>query len=184
MCEFNIKLQKEPKFKYGQKLYIVEPDPTTRYHDKSFSEKCPVCDNKRTISYRGYEIKCSYCDRLGANYVTVTKYVLREYYVNKIVIEGSNTASGLRSSLPEVTEIRAFTRWNNSFDGYKTRDVLIRNIDPEGDLEALLGKREYDSFVFTSKEAAQKALEIIMNNERTKLEKFNEQHGTTHEFPY
>lgn len=181
MFELHLNVNDKPDFEYGQKLYVVEPDPTGN-NSTAFSEKCPVCDNTRKINYKGYELKCSYCDRLSANYISIRKYVVREYFVNEFVVEGPESISGMKTQLPVVKKICAFTRWGHGYNDIKKKQLFVYDVDPDD--QQIKEDRRMDNFVFTSKNAAYHALEIIMEKERDNLNKFNDEHGTSYEFPY
>ena len=168
MFTLKINLNAALDFQYGQKLYVVEPDPTLNCNRNrvTFSEKCPVCDNTRKIQYRGFELKCTYCDRVGVNYICIEKY----------------TVSGIKSELPVIKNIRMFTRWGRGFSDCKTKEINMRNVDPKD--ERLVAEHRSVDFVFTSKEAAAHALELLIENDKKRLNEFNKEHGTEYKYPF
>ena len=182
-----IKLSCSPIYKYGQKVYIIEPDPVNRFSSKTFTEKCPVCEGEHKITIKGYTADCPFCNgvrTLTNNSVTVKKYVLREYYVYELRLTGPEYISQIKNGKPDIRTYKAFTRWSNGYDGVKERELpLYKNkIDPEPSLfSKTVAPADY---VFTEKKRAEKALVLLVEAEKKKLESFNAEHGTSHAYPF
>lgn len=183
MYHFELDVDKKPELQYGQTIYVIEPDPTKLNPSEYLSfGKCPVCDDKKKISYRGYEIECSYCRQVSTKYIILTKYVLSKYFVNRFRFSGPDFVSSIRSHLPKIEDFCAFTRWGKGYDDIRVREIYPDDLDPSDDKVCKYG--EDDVFVFTSKNAAEHALELVIEKQKKLLDEFNKKYGTDYVFPF
>lgn len=177
-------------YEIGRKLYAIR---TKRHY--SFQQTCPVCDGTRKITYRGYEMDCPYCVRVGnsagtvTSTITVRAFVVEEFIVRSVTISGSDTKADYepkrRNSIygqPRIRSVTAFTRRDSSYRG--TEEVEVpggRFLDPDEDL--LRKDIELSKILFTKRAKAEEAKRILVEVEKQKLSEFNEKFGCSHEYP-
>lgn len=179
----------------GKKVFVIE---TKAMGDSTvFTEKCPVCDDTRKVTIRGFEFKCPHCmsggfavGAAGATTVRIKKYHVEEYIVHQITLAGPDTkksyGSGAKScdDYPSVKEIGAFQRTANGYANVRTISVTRDNrfIDPKPSDAA--DPDRLSSFYFTKKSLAEEVQRLLMEKEKQKLDRFNKEHNTNHAFPY
>lgn len=180
----------EVPISFGDKFYIVEPCPRLTKH---FQEKCPVCDDTHKINVRGFEFDCPYCHTLNNNstHITVRKYEVREYYVNKFQLVGSENKKDYIPYVkiePRLTGIYAFTKSGNGYGDVSERTVYESKYQWDPDLEdeerLTWLKREPHTYYWHTKKDAEKFCKMLNDTERKNLADFNAAHGTKHEYPF
>lgn len=186
MEKISFELREPPLFRYGQKLYVVSEDS----HGKSFDAICPACDDKKTISYRGMELKCPLCQTSAyksPNSLYLRRIVVEEYIVNGVVITGPDYKRSFGNDMrPEdypTARFSAFCRTGNGYNNVKS--INLHNsksrIDPELEKVVEYGTKDY---LFTTKSKAALAAQKIVERDKQKLLRFNSLHGTNYEYPF
>lgn len=183
MYELKINLEREPRFHYGQKLFVVRKANT-----KSYSEVCPVCKGERKVTIGGIsDLLCPYCQVSNgrkATYISVQEFVVLECFVNEIKIKGDTTknlCAGQEAPFPQIY-ISGFTRVGNGYGSvYSVRLDNPRYIDevPKDRLFALP-----EDCVYTTKKGAEELKKMFIEYQKDELRKFNEEHGTNYEYPF
>lgn len=177
-------------YQIGQKLYAIR----TKKH-YSFQQTCPVCDGTKKISYRGYEMPCPYCVRIGnsagvvTSMITVRTFIVEEFIVRAVEIKGSDTKADYEPkrresvySQPRITNVTAFTRRDNGYRGVEEVSVPGgRFLDPDDEL--LKKDVELTKIMFTKRAKAEEAKKILIEVEKQKLSEFNEKFGCSYEYP-
>ena len=176
---------------YGDRLYVVRrrlPNSSGVRIDSS----CPVCDGKKKINYKGYELDCTYCSRRGFsnNYIDLYDYKLYEYIVNKIKVlcSGNYTKKsfGKNVEMPrvDVGPTEAFCKYGKSF--YDVDDLTIYNGDIyQGETVNFdCDKDRCKVFIFRDKKTAREMLSLVHDAQRKMLHDFNEKFGTDHTYPF
>lgn len=191
METYSIGVRELPEvYQIGRKLYAIR---TKNHH--GFQQKCPVCDGTRKLTYRGYEMPCPYCMKIGnsagtvGSQITVRTFVVEEFIVRAVEINGSDTKADYepkrRESIygqPRITKVTAFTRRDNSYRGVEEVSVPGgRFLDPD---EELLRKDvELSKIMFTKRAKAEEAKKILIEVEKQKLTEFNVKFGCCFEYP-
>ncbi len=179
---------------YGGRLWIAEPSFT--WGARTFRGKCPVCDDAKKITVRGYEMECPYCNSprrnsAGSCSVTVRKYEAHEYIVNSFAVIGSETKKDFAPATwapPRISRVSAFTRRGNGFGDIRTKEISLQKglWDPsegDGGWPGNMALRPEDYYWHRRKDA-EAFCRTLNNAEREKLEKFNREHGTDHGYPF
>lgn len=185
MYELKINLEREPRFHYGQKLYIVRTG-----NSKYFNEPCPICNDEKKITLKGIEgLSCPYCQtsyrgRNTNNNIGVHEYRVIECFVNKIELEGEETKSLYGAGGPPKPMIRisGFTREGNGYSGIGT--VHLTNSVRVDEYPENPSYNFLDAYVYTTKKGAEVLKKMFVDKEKEELQKFNEEHGTNYEYPF
>ena len=188
--EINLTAMDEGVFHYGQKVYMVDCMGTWGASAKTFTEKCPVCDDTRKINVRGFEFKCPYCDGAGrgnAISITIRGYRVREWIINQVDIVGEERKNaycnkGSEDDLPH-TRWYGFHRSDNSYGGISTRQFYTSEVCDEDPNEISPGE-DVGRRVFLTKVSAEKYCRRVHEAQKAQLDRFNAEHGTAHEYPY
>lgn len=182
--ELTIQVRDTSPFYYGMKLYVID----TAGH-KTLFEKCPICDDTGSITYRGYTFSCPECkdqhhNRETGNRLELSNYCITDYFINHLEIEGETT-----KSLYEGTNIlnhrfaprvryKGFSKKGNSFDCAHSKIFWESDMHKEDSHFA-----EYGS-VFSSKAEAQKCIRRLHRQQEEALKEFNKKHGTDYAYPF
>ena len=186
--DINIKLRNEPLYHYGQKLYVISRD---YYSTKTYNSPCPICDDEKTIEYKGMKFKCPMCQAGGyenPNSISLQKVTVEEIIVNQVSIIGpeykkSYTYDKKFNDYPRVN-FKAFLKKGSGYGSVRIIDLpgYDMYIDPEPDEYFKLLDKE--SVVFFSKSKADQIAKQEVEREKERLRKFNELHGTNHQYPF
>lgn len=177
---------------FGKRAYVVRIGHGNYDRSKTFTDKCPACDDTRKVTVRGIEMRCSYCTEAHnkSTHVTVQNYVVEEYIVNSMTLTSTDRKNAYdkngptRGNEPRVQEIIGFCRTGNGYDNVREMRLPIgsERID-----HAERYHPQYDNcenFAFTTKAKAQAFCDQLVNAEKEKLAQFNELHGTNHQWPF
>lgn len=187
---FGSELRTKPIFaEMGKKAYLIRNGKGHYDSGKSFREKCPCCGDARKILYNGFEVKCSVCDSVKAS-ITLREWHVEEYIVNSITVTGPDYKNAYgknpqRDDLPRITEISGFHRTANGYSNVTHHKIPERDefvdVTPEK-----LKLEFFDSnvYAFTSRAKAEAVMELLIQQDREKLTKFNTEHGTNHQYPF
>lgn len=191
----NIELREEPLFHYGDHFFAIQPDPK-RFSktEVTFSEICPICDDTREVTIRGQAFECPMCKGGygAANHISLRNWVVQEYIVNGLTIKGPCSKAEFKREFPVITDGLAFGICGRGYDNVLTRSVPIsfeRDVDPPEDewpniiSEKSLGRKIRD-VVFRKKSDAEQFCKAVILNDKDRLKKFNEKHGTNHKYPF
>lgn len=186
-------------FRFGQKIYVLECRAASKYattNIKILKEKCPVCGDTGHITYKGYDLTCSYCkdtSRKSVNCIELAKYTVREYIINNIRMhlsgeEKKSDYSSERFVMPRISgRMQAFCKYGRSHENVMYIDVVPKDVrsepvrESEEDMLRIMTKR---SLVFDNREAAAETLENIRRCQKSELKEFNKKYGTNHEYPF
>lgn len=194
METYSIDVREIPQIsRIGEKVYVIH-----QYNSKTFSQKCPVCDDEKKITYRGYEMPCPYC--VGGSYrsgnlvkSTIVVYDLRveEFVVNKIEITAPDykSAYGTKNqckagNAPRISAVSAFTRRNCSYSSVATVRVPNGEVWLDPDEKHILEVMNLSSLVFTTRKKAEAAVSLLVEREKKKLDEFNKKYGCHYEYPF
>lgn len=167
---------------YGLRVFKVFVESSGVLHDK-----CPVCEDKRTISFPNVPgtYKCPVCDRPFnvAGSVHVHKYGVREYIINSCVITGPETlkAFAKKGVVPPVkvawngfakqgTDIFKARFWEGDFLDWR------KSFNPT--------REDPDARAFYTQEAAFEYIKALDDLQEKKLQEFNALHHTNHVNPF
>lgn len=174
--ELVLKVKSHPKpfaYKLGDKVYVAE-----QKNYRVFHQKCPVCGGTKKVVYNGYELRCTYCDKVPAA-ITVHDFTVREYIVYEITVKSplvkyayEKKNIGKPEFLPEISGAKAFYS-----SGDESDVISVPRMEGRTDVG-------YGRFAFTTKKAASEYVKGLMENEKMLLAKFNEEHGTDYEYPF
>lgn len=174
---------KEATFNYGDKLYRIESE-----RQKEFKEPCKICDDEGKITYRDFTFNCPFCGNFHnqRNGISVKKFVIVEYFIHKITIEGETLKKNFQADAifdnPPRVQYSAFTRNGNGYNDVRTATVYTGEyIDPEPEVYIT---RYSDRGFFTDKKKARATLEIMQERERERFEAFCKENGRDYEFPF
>ena len=188
--KIEITVKGNPKYHYGQKLFGIKP-----FNSKGLREPCPICDDTRKVTIRGVEFQCpacssnsSYNDQNIENSITVCDYKIVEYIVNKVVISGPDYKSAYKGetdyyNLPFVS-FEAFERTSNGYNGVSMRKMPGSSYDIDPTVERMLQETRVSDYVFTDKKLANEVIKALKARDKGLLEKFNAEHGSSHEYPF
>lgn len=175
---------------FGQTVYAI-----CDAGSKTFSEKCPVCDDTQKITVRGFEMDCPYCkygrrmdDGSSAQSLTLRDYKVVDYVIHKVTVKGPAVKSayyhpssigGLKLGETAVVYFEGFTKRRGavecrSFDAYDIQS---------GDLPEKLSDRSVGC-AFERKADCVAYVKRLHDLQKAALDKFNAEHGTAHEYPF
>ena len=192
-----IMLRKTPPVWYGDKVYII-----VRNGNKVFREPCPVCDDTKKINVRGFELKCPYCDvhpNDNTNTLVLCRHVVEEVFVNQIVIEGPVEKGAYKrymsgdprgNDCPTIKRVLGFYKHGNGYGSERVVTIPTWEgaYDPDEEVlqKAISGQKTgtFTDYVFSDRKGAERALAMQEEYDRELLRKFNEEHGTNHEYPW
>ena len=178
----------------GEKVYAIH-----QWNSRTFSQKCPVCDGEKKITYRRYELPCPYCvagmststngKPIVRDTITMYAFEVEEYIVNHIEIEGpdlkktySASERGKLENMPKIKCVAAFTRRNSGCNG--TATILVRDgifLDPDDD--KVINVLRMSDYSFTTRKKAEHAVDLLVEREKKRLAVFNEKFGCSYEYP-
>ena len=199
--KYNIDLHMKPRFDIGDRLYIVQHS-IVHQSTISFAEPCPVCDDTKSITVRGFTLPCSYCkgyyptENKSATRITLTNWEAIEYIVNKITIEGPDKKSHYDEKTdkaietnPFVREISAFTRFGNGYNNVETKRIDSLHYTNDEEAERAFdnyknGKYELPTLCFRSKANANRFVKQLKKVDMQRLESFNQEHHCNHNYPW
>ena len=181
---FQLDVMDEGVFHYGQRLYIIR----TIDH-KLYTGKCPVCDNTRKITVKGYEMDCPYCscDPQHADYSILLKnYKPIEYIINEITIKGEAVKNAYtKDGNPQVGRIpvvvyNGFAKIGNTTEKRRfcVHDLAARDLRPTSPSDNLT------DFVFDTRSQALAVTRCLHEKQKAILSDFNKQQGTNYEYPF
>ncbi len=175
------------QFGYGDRVYIVEPDP--RDKPVILYAKCPACNDKRYITYKGYdeverETNCPLCfSGTGSNHIVMRNWTINEYITYEFVLAGPDSKNAYKNISPmRIKDIKAFYRYgrNNSDISYAHLRSAITDQNPAK-------IKSYDSgqtYCYHKKEDAKALMKAFVEHDKQLLKEFNEKYGTNHEYPF
>ena len=198
---YSITLPQEPLFWLGDKFYTVE------YYAKSFaadtgtafSSKCPSCNDTRMITYRGYdgkdyEAECPLCKGIincgPGNRIEIKNWQVREYIIHKISAQGPEIVSAYKEdAVMNKIRLTAFTKIGRAMDDYLERSVPnvdnLVDVDPGSlNIPNISDHKNVSEYVFRKRKDAEVFCRMVKDNDRKRLEEFNETYGTAYEYPY
>lgn len=197
MYQFQLTIQNEPQFRIGDRLYIIQP--TNRPNsNRVFSESCPVCHDKKEITVNGYVIPCGYCTGTkikNRTTLTLHNWIVAEYIVNKFVIMGHERKNAYgqavtkENNLPQIKEIHAFHKEGNERFLTENKRVDILSYFDDSKTTEWLDRYRRDEYIysepcFKDKRKAERLLKAIKKIDAQRLEKFNKENGSSHEYPW
>ncbi|MCR5480105.1 MAG: hypothetical protein K6F27_09660 [Ruminococcus sp.] len=181
--QISIKVRNDDMFYYGQKLYCIE----TEGHSERFeSLNCPVCDNTKKVTIRGYECICPYCSyphKVDDNTaITLRNYVVAEYIINQIKIEGPTVKKAYEKEVTEDNLPEVY------FQAFKPSRSFITNrkISKSDFTSTSFSAIKYDGFpewYFDKKEAVKNCRELH-SRQKDMLKEFNKKHGYSYKYPF
>lgn len=161
-----------PDVKIGTRLYAVVK--AQRTSGAVFRGGCPICDDTKKITVRGKEFPCPECTGTyaAASAIALTPYTVAEYIVNGLEVTGGEQ----KSLFPEKGNHFFSNVYYSAFNRYgrASSDYSIVHLTPWS-----IG-REY----FLTKKEAEEECRKKHDEQKKKLEEFNEAHGTHYEYPF
>ena len=186
--QLNIGVVDEGILHFGQRVYVVATG-----NDKTYREKCPVCDDTRKISVRGFEFTCPNCNgynHMSATHLMVYDFSVREYIINKIEIEGEKV-QGIYKKDGSVTDGRypqakysGFTRYGSSNDSISTLKFSSWSFERKDPEKTLLHNLSGSDYCFLKKDDAAAFVKRLHELQEERLAAFNKEHGTDHQYPF
>lgn len=187
--QLEIKVEDSGLFSYGQIVYVVESD-----NYKVLEDKCPVCEGTRKVTVKGFEFDCPYCSgyrsRQNATRLLVYNFEVNEYIINKIEIKGAivksayNKDGSPKGDMVPTANYSGFTKWGNGGSDFRTRSFYSNDFRRTNADEVNLDFRHSEGFCFFDKETAEGFARRLHEMQKEKLDKFNEEHGSSHQYPY
>ncbi len=174
---------------YGQRVYVV-----ARENYKSFTEKCPICDDAKKIIVRGMEFDCPYCrgyrsDR-KATTIELYNYVVDEYIINRIEIKGEEVR-GAYNKDGSVADRRypsasysGFTKKGNGHNSTETKNFCGWNFEPHDPNKPVINRDLGGEYCFLKKADAAAFAKRLHERQAEWLAEFNAEHGTDHAYPF
>lgn len=185
-----LKITVEPNsvdLEYGDRLYCV----VSREY-RHFNSICPVCDDTRKITVRGYEMDCPYCrynKGEQGTHIQVVRLEVVEYIVNEICILGPCAKNAYQKKLPTpvIYKYKAFTRTGRS--DYDVETTTPPNMIEYYDVpfEKKSSKIKIDNikhYYWRDKNEAQKFCDYFIQMQKEQLAEFNRNNKTEHVFPF
>lgn len=181
-----------PKFWIGDRIFFIIPGKDCF----TVEEKCPVCNDTGVITYVGKdgierETRCPNCRTSSVVYETFNKYEILEAYVHQVEFNTWQTsraafreAKGVLQNLEGTIKLYAIASTGRCSDDFKTFRVPVRNEDKIDCLEPNSGYSVNNSYCYTTKALATKALNYIVEQEKKRLAEVNEKYGTNYEYPW
>ena len=188
MPEITLNVKKLPPVNIGDKVYVVYAKSS-----RAFRTVCPVCGGAQKIRVprldgKGTEeILCSFCDYRRKiedqkNVLLLWDFRMDEYTVFSMSVEGpaqKNMYS--KDGCCEPLVIRSVQGFAKSFGtDYKTMNLPLTFSSYDRSDAKAPGEMLY----FTSKAKALPFLEKLRAGEKKKLEDFNREYGTDHQWPF
>ena len=188
MPDITLNVKRLPPVNIGDKVYVVYAKSS-----RAFRTVCPVCGGRQKIRVpridgKGTEeILCSFCDYRRKiedqkNVLLLWDFRMDEYTVFSIYVEGpAQKNMYTKDGCSEPLVVRSVQGFAKSFGtDYKTLELplTVSSYDRSGKKEP--GERMY----FTSKAKALSYLAKLVDDEKKKLEDFNREYGTAHQWPF
>lgn len=162
----------------GQKIYVIDQTSIA-----IFRAICPVCEGTMKITYKGYELKCTYCYNDTIPSHSVQGYCVEEYIVNEIIIKGPDRKNAYTPrgqleyrNLPRIAEVGAIC-------GKYKKSLLPGDSFIDPDKNTILGALSVSDYMFTSRALANEAITFLVEREKERLAEFNAKYGCDYEFP-
>ena len=185
-----VEVADDSEFDFGQKLFVVT---AKKKGLKRFREKCPICGDTKEIELKGYKVKCPLCEGYrtdrGATVIELYGYEVTEYIINRFEVRGVDykkaySGDGLLDdrNLPKVTWY-GFARWGNSDSATESRQFSAYEMMTH-DPDKLDIRRNLSGCAFFSKTDATRFCKRLHERQKEKLDKFNAEHGTDHQYPF
>lgn len=163
---------------FGRTVYVISQTGIAYFH-----AVCPICEGAKKITYKGYEIKCTYCNNEAVPSHTVRGYNVDKYIVNEIHIKGPDRKNAYTPSaqldyrnLPWIAEVAAFC-------GKRKKSFLLSDTFIDPDRDTILGALNVSNYIFTSRALANKAIEFLLEREKEQLAEFNAKYGCDYKYP-
>lgn len=182
--QLQIKVIDDGLLSYGQRVYVAAKE-----NYKSFTEKCPICDDTKKITVRGMEFDCPYCSGYRSDRKATTiflyNYAVDEYIINSIEIKGEDvrvaySKDGVRCPFASYG---GFTKNGNGYGTVKTKKFCAYNFQPHNP-DALSIEHLEGEYCFLKKADALAFAKRLHERQKERLDKFNEEHGTNHAYPF
>lgn len=188
----------EPRYKIGDKLYLVEPSYTKEKY-AVFTGVCPCCNDTKWLTVNGIKIPCSYCaqnSKTSNTTIIIKNWEVHEYIVHEMRIVGPYTKKSYENNgktkkyhndYPYVRDIVAFHKYGKGYGEIEKRDVTL--VIPLNDTTIERNLEEYPKATpygqwFKAKDEAAKYLKKLKTLDKTRLQEFNKINGTSHTYPY
>lgn len=188
--DLQITVQDNGILHYGRRVYALACDKVAEVRGK-----CPICDDTQKITVREMVFDCPYCRGVKSNQaatmIVLRNYVVDEYTINKIVIEGPETKTAYNKDgspaggrYPGVF-YGGFTKSGNGYNSTFSRTFSkfdFRTHDPDG--LVLNYNLANDKICFLEKKDAQAFVKRLHERQAEMLETFDAEHGTSHTYPF
>jgi len=176
-------------YHYGETVYVLEPE-YCKWGSKSvyLREKCPLCDDTRKISVRGYEFTCLMCSSNNKHTSTsLDKWRVTPFIVNSFEVHGGTRKSAYKpSTMYDAENLPTIRLWKGFCKiGTDVRTIdFIKNVTEAVDVEEINDAVHYSSKVFRDKKLAVAVCRRLHEIQKETLARFNEEHGTAYEYPF
>lgn len=159
----------------GDVFYRIEP-----VEHFSVYEKCPMCNDTRTITVNGITEKCPHCGK-NNTVLTVSNMVVKRYRVFSIRDKVSDDT--WKADDTHRVTVDLYHKEGHGYFGLINREERIEDLADTSRLNKVLNTKDVSSYSatwFDDYKQAVIAAKQLNDAQMAKLTAFNEQHGTNH----